>query len=448
MSKKNVRNLALDVLIDIEKKQAYSNLSLHHVIETNELSAQDVALLTELVYGTVQRRDTLDYYLQPFVKGKIEPWVRLLLRLSLYQMVYLDRIPDRAVLFEAVEIAKRRGHRGIASLVNGVLRSIQRQGLRSFDEIQDDLERLAIATSHPLWLVRRWVEQFGLDATKRMCEANVLPPEQTARVNTTKATVSDVIAELKKEGIEAVPSTVVDVGVKMVKGNAAKTKAFQNGLLTIQDESSMLVAYALSPNETDVVLDCCAAPGGKTTHIAERMNNRGRIVALDIHDHKVKLIEQQAKRLGLSNIEAKQLDSRQAHTQFAAETFDRILVDAPCSGLGVIRRKPEIKYAKNEKDIAQLAEIQLNILRAVAPLLKRGGTLVYSTCTVDREENERVIAKFLDEHPQYERDQTLALRLPSSVAPYVHDGMLQLLPHHVFSDGFFIATLKKKGEMT
>ncbi|MGG3956014.1 16S rRNA (cytosine(967)-C(5))-methyltransferase RsmB [Bhargavaea massiliensis] len=448
MSKKNVRNLALDVLIDIEKKRAYSNLSLHHVIETNELSAQDVALLTELVYGTVQRRDTLDYYLQPFVKGKIEPWVRLLLRLSLYQMVYLDRIPDRAVLFEAVEIAKRRGHRGIASLVNGVLRSIQRQGLRSFDEIQDDLERLAIATSHPLWLVRRWVEQFGLDATKRMCEANVLPPEQTARVNTTKATVSDVIAELKKEGIEAVPSTVVDVGVKMVKGNAAKTKAFQNGLLTIQDESSMLVAYALSPNETDVVLDCCAAPGGKTTHIAERMNNRGRIVALDIHDHKVKLIEQQAKRLGLSNIEAKQLDSRQAHTQFAAETFDRILVDAPCSGLGVIRRKPEIKYAKNEKDIAQLAEIQLNILRAVAPLLKRGGTLVYSTCTVDREENERVIAKFLDEHPQYERDQTLALRLPSSVAPYVHDGMLQLLPHHVFSDGFFIATLKKKGEMT
>ena len=448
MSKKNVRNLALDVLIDIEKKRAYSNLSLHHVIETNELSAQDVALLTELVYGTVQRRDTLDYYLQPFVKGKIEPWVRLLLRLSLYQMVYLDRIPDRAVLFEAVEIAKRRGHRGIASLVNGVLRSIQRQGLRSFDEIQDDLERLAIATSHPLWLVRRWVEQFGLDATKRMCEANVLPPEQTARVNTTKATVSDVIAELKKEGIEAVPSTVVDVGVKMVKGNAAKTKAFQNGLLTIQDESSMLVAYALSPNETDVVLDCCAAPGGKTTHIAERMNNRGRIVALDIHDHKVKLIEQQAKRLGLSNIEAKQLDGRQAHTQFAAETFDRILVDAPCSGLGVIRRKPEIKYAKNEKDIAQLAEIQLNILRAVAPLLKRGGTLVYSTCTVDREENERVIAKFLDEHPQYERDQTLALRLPSSVAPYVHDGMLQLLPHHVFSDGFFIATLKKKGEMT
>lgn len=448
MSKKNVRNLALDVLIDIEKKRAYSNLSLHHVIETNELSAQDVALLTELVYGTVQRRDTLDYYLQPFVKGKIEPWVRLLLRLSLYQMVYLDRIPDRAVLFEAVEIAKRRGHRGIASLVNGVLRSIQRQGLRSFDEIQDDLERLAIATSHPLWLVRRWVEQFGLDATKRMCEANVLPPEQTARVNTTKATVSDVIAELKKEGIEAVPSTVVDVGVKMVKGNAAKTKAFQNGLLTIQDESSMLVAYALSPNETDVVLDCCAAPGGKTTHIAERMNNRGRIVALDIHDHKVKLIEQQAKRLGLSNIEAKQLDGRQAHTQFAAETFDRILVDAPCSGLGVIRRKPEIKYAKNEKDIAQLAEIQLNILRAVAPLLKRGGTLVYSTCTVDREENERVIAKFLDEHPQYERDHTLALRLPSSVAPYVHDGMLQLLPHHVFSDGFFIATLKKKGEMT
>ncbi|WP_163150819.1 16S rRNA (cytosine(967)-C(5))-methyltransferase RsmB [Anoxybacillus sp. MB8] len=447
MSKKNVRNLALDVLIDIEKKRAYSNLSLHHVIETNELSAQDVALLTELVYGTIQRRDTLDYYLQPFIKGKIELWVRLLLRLSLYQMVFLDRIPDRAVLFEAVEIAKRRGHRGIASLVNGVLRSIQREGLRSFDEIKDDFERLAVATSHPLWLVRRWVEQFGWDETKRMCEANNLPPEQTARVNAMRVTVDEAIARLKEEGIEAVSSSVVPIGIKMVKGNAAKTSVFQEGLVTIQDESSMLVAYALSPTETDVVLDCCAAPGGKTTHMAERMNNKGRVVALDIHDHKVKLIEQQAKRLGLSNIEAKQLDSRQAHTQFAPETFDRILVDAPCSGLGVIRRKPEIKYAKNENDMAQLAAIQRNILRAVAPLLKRGGTLVYSTCTVDREENEQVIAAFLDEHPQYELDETLASRLPSSVAPYVRHGMLQLLPHHVYSDGFFIATLKKKGEM-
>jgi 16S rRNA (cytosine967-C5)-methyltransferase len=444
MSKKNVRNLALDVLVDIEKKRAYSHLSLHHTIETNKLSPQDVALLTELVYGTIQRRDTLDYYLQPFIKGKIEHWVRMLLRMSLYQMIYLDRIPDRAVLFEAVEIAKRRGHRGIASLVNGVLRSIQRQGVRSFDEVKDDLERLAVATSHPLWLVRRWVEQFGWDETKRMCETNNLPPEQTARVNTTRATVEEVIARLKQEDIDAVPSSVVPEGIKMTNGNAAKTNVFHEGLITIQDESSMLVAYALSPNETDVVLDCCAAPGGKTTHIAERMNGRGRVVALDIHDHKVNLIEQQAKRLHLSNIEAKQLDSRQAYTQFHDETFDRILVDAPCSGLGVIRRKPEIKYAKNETDVAQLADIQLDILRAVAPLLKRGGTLVYSTCTVDREENEQVIAKFLHEHPQYERDETLASRLPSSVAPYVHDGMLQLLPHYVCSDGFFIATLKRK----
>ncbi len=347
MSKKRPK-LSVRCVNRYRKKRAYSNLSLHHVIETNELSAQDVALLTEIVYGTIQRRDTLDYYLQPFVKGKIEPWVRLLLRMSLYQMVFLDRIPDRAVLFEAVEIAKRRGHRGIASLVNGVLRSIQRQGLRSFDEIKDDIERLAVATSHPLWLVRRWVAQFGLEETKRMCEANNLPPEQTARVNAMRVTVEEAIARLKEEGIEAVPSSVVPVGIKMVKGNAAKTSVFQEGLVTIQDESSMLVAYALSPTDTDVVLDCCAAPGGKTTHMAERMNNKGRVVALDIHDHKVKLIEQQAKRLGLSNIEAKQLDSRQAHTQFAAETFDRILVDAPCSGLGVIRRKPEIKYAKTK----------------------------------------------------------------------------------------------------
>ncbi|GMB08509.1 16S rRNA (cytosine(967)-C(5))-methyltransferase RsmB [Thermolongibacillus altinsuensis] len=447
MNKANVRKLALDVLLAIEEREAYSNLLLNKAIETNSLSSKDVALLTEIVYGTIQRRDTLDYYLKPFMKTKkLERWVHILLRLSLYQMIYLDRIPDRAILFEAVEIAKKRGHKGIASMVNGVLRSIQRQGVPSLERIRNEVERLSIATSHPRWLVQRWVEQFGMEETKKMCEANLLPPEQTARVNTWKTTVAEVLTMLKEEGIEAVPSNVVDAGIKILKGNAARTKAFREGLLTIQDESSMLVGYALGVHEGDRVLDSCAAPGGKTTHIAELLRNTGQVIALDLHEHKVKLIKDQAERLNLSNVEAMQMDSRDVGARFSEESFDKILVDAPCSGLGVIRRKPEIKYNKKEEDIEQLASIQLDILSAVAPLLKKGGTLVYSTCTIDRAENERVIAQFLATHPQFELDPTLESRLPAPVQRYVHNGQLQLLPHYFYSDGFFIASLRKKGE--
>jgi 16S rRNA (cytosine967-C5)-methyltransferase len=411
------------------------------------LPKKDVALLTEMVYGTIQRRDTLDYYLKPFIKTKkLERWVRVLLRLSLYQMMYLERIPDRAILFEAVEIAKKRGHKGIASMVNGVLRSIQRQGVPSLDEMGDEMERLAIATSHPRWLVQRWVEQFGIEETRKMCEVNLLPPDQTARVNTWKTTVAEVLTMLKEEGIEAVPSDVIDAGIKIVKGNVARTKAFREGLLTIQDESSMLVGYALGVHEGDRVLDSCAAPGGKTTHIAELLRNTGQVIALDLHEHKVKLIQDQAERLQLSNVEARQMDSRTVRSHFSEESFDKILVDAPCSGFGGVRRKPEIKYNKKEEDVEQLAAIQLDILSAVAPLLKKGGTLVYSTCTIDRDENERVIERFLATHPQFVLDPTLESRLPAPVQRYVQNGQLQLLPHYFHSDGFFIASLRKKGE--
>jgi 16S rRNA (cytosine967-C5)-methyltransferase len=446
MKNKNVREVALETLLAIEKNQAYSNLLLNKMIEKNELSAKDVGLLTEIVYGTIQRRDTLDYYLRPFLKkaNKLETWVKVLLRLSLYQMLYLDRIPDRAAIFEAVEIAKKRGHKGIASMVNGVLRAIQRQGVPSLEDISDPVERLALETSHPLWLVKRWVKQFGIEEARKMCETNLLPPEQTARVNTARATVNEVIERLRMDGIEAEQGHVAPEAIKAEKGNFANTTAFKEGYLTIQDESSMLVARALGVQENDQVLDSCAAPGGKSTHIAELMNNTGQVISLDIHDHKVKLIQEQAARLQLTNIHAKMLDSRKVGERFAKETFDKILVDAPCSGFGVLRRKPDIKYAKKETDIFALAKIQLDILEAVAPLLKKGGTLVYSTCTVDQEENGDVVKEFLRRHSDFEIDETMKKRLPDKVQPYVKDGQLQILPHYFGSDGFFIASLRKK----
>jgi 16S rRNA (cytosine967-C5)-methyltransferase len=446
MKAKNVREVALEILLAVEEKEAYSNLLLNKMIETHRLSERDVRLLTEIVYGTIQRRDTLDYYLAPFLKKarKLERWVRVLLRLTLYQILYLDRIPDRAAIFEAVEIAKKRGHRGIASLVNGVMRAILRQGVPPLEKIEDEVERLAVATSHPRWLVKRWVEQYGLTETKRMCETNLLPPKQTARVNTARITVEEAMDKLKQEGMEVVRGEVAAEAIQAKKGNLAHTEAFRCGWITIQDESSMLVARALGPREHERVLDSCAAPGGKSTHIAELMNNTGQVICADIHEHKVDLIEENAKRLRLTNISARALDSRRLGEVFERETFDKILVDAPCSGFGVIRRKPDIKYAKTEADIPSLAELQFEILRAVAPLLKKGGTLVYSTCTIDREENEAVIARFLDDHPEFSPDETMKQRLPEKVQPYVCNGQLHLLPHYFGSDGFFIASLRKK----
>jgi 16S rRNA (cytosine967-C5)-methyltransferase len=446
MKAKNVREIALETLLAIEEKEAYSNLQLNKVIEEHHLSARDVGLLTEIVYGTVQRRDTLDYYLTPFLAKarKLERWVRILLRLTLYQVLYLDRVPDRAAIFEAVEIAKKRGHKGTASLVNGVMRSIQRQGVPPLENIEDEVRRLAVATSHPYWLVKRWVGQYGFAEAKRMCETNLLPPKQTARVNTTRITVEEAMERLRQEGMEVARGEVAAEAIRSERGNLAHTAAFREGLITIQDESSMLVARVLGPKQQELVLDSCAAPGGKSTHIAELMDNTGQVISVDIHDHKVKLIEEQAKRLQLTNISTCVLDSRRLGERFEKESFDKILVDAPCSGFGVIRRKPDIKYAKTEEDIPSLARLQQEILRAAAPLLKRGGTLVYSTCTIDRAENEEVIAQFLKDHPEFAPDETMPERLPEKVQPYVRNGQLHLLPHYFGSDGFFIASLRKK----
>ncbi|WP_175988906.1 16S rRNA (cytosine(967)-C(5))-methyltransferase RsmB [Bacillus sp. Marseille-Q1617] len=441
--KKSVREAALDVIEAVEKNQSYSNLLLNSVIEKNELPSKDIGLLTELTYGTIQRKLTLDYFLAPFIKGKLDDWVRHLLRLSLYQIVYLDRIPDRAVLHEAVEIAKKRGHKGISGLVNGVLRSIQRKGIPSLDEIKDPIERVSIETSHPFWLVKRWEEQFGLDKTREMCEMNLVATKQTARVNTTKLTRDELIHNLSNIGVEVKPSPVTEEAVQTLRGNLVKTDAYQNGELTIQDESSMLVAHALELEKNMKVLDACAAPGGKTTHIAELLGGTGEVYALDLHKHKVKLIDENASRLGLSNIFTSTLDSRKAGEKFEKESFDRILVDAPCSGLGVLRRKPDIKYAKKEADLHSLQKIQLDILSAAAPLLKKDGILVYSTCTVDKNENEGTVRTFLSDHPEFTAYHLK--NLPEAVQPFIEGNELQIFPQDFGGDGFYISCFIKTG---
>ncbi|MBT2735485.1 16S rRNA (cytosine(967)-C(5))-methyltransferase RsmB [Neobacillus sp. C211] len=442
----NVRAIAMDSLVAIEKNQSYSNLLLNNTIEKHELSPKDVGLLTELTYGTLQRRMALDYYLEPFVKDnkKLANWVHHLLRLTLYQMIYLDRIPDRAAIYEAVEIAKSRGHKGIASLVNGVLRSIQREGLPSMEEITDPNKRLSLETSHPEWLITRWVNQFGYEKTKEMCEVNLTAPLQTARVNLTKISRDECVAILEEDGFQIEKSPIIPEAIRSLKGNLASTIAFKYGMFTIQDESSMLAAYALGAKQNEFILDACAAPGGKSTHIAEKMDNTGEVISVDLHQHKVRLINDNAKRLGLENIKTSVSDSRQIQEKFNKESFDRILLDAPCSGLGVMRRKPDMKYTKTEKDIERLSTIQQDLLMSVSPLLKKDGILVYSTCTVDKEENEYTVKTFLENNPEFEGDLSFKNRMPEAIQPLITGFDVQIFPQDLGSDGFYIAVLRKK----
>lgn len=443
---KNVREVALDVLLQVEKNQAYSNLLLNEMIKKSKLHEKDIALLTEIIYGTIQRRDTLDFYLYPYTKQakKLQDWVKILLRMSVYQIVYLNKIPDHAVVHEAVKIGKKRGHRGIAGMVNGILRNLLRHELRSFSEISDPLEQLAVKMSHPLWLVKRWVRQYGMEKAEKMCEQNLKPPHVTVRVNRMKASVEEVRQRLEEEGFSVRDGELSEDGLVIEKGNVAQSQCFKQGFITIQDESSMLVARALNPACGSIVLDCCAAPGGKTTHLAERMGNEGKVIACDLHEHKIKLINENKQRLGLSIIETKVLDARKAREIFPENHFDYILVDAPCSGLGVIRRKPDLKWAKTEQDIAAIVKIQQEILASVAPLLKPNGMLVYSTCTIDRTENEEIIGQFLQNHP-FILDDKLQSRMPEKVKEKgrLQNGQLTILPHDFHTDGFYIAAMKK-----
>ena len=277
-----------------------------------------------------------------------------------------------------------------------------------------------------------------------MCEINLTAPLQTARVNLSKATREECVKQLEEEGYMIELSSVIPEAIRSLKGNLAASSAFKSGLLTIQDESSMLAAYALGVEANDLILDACAAPGGKSTHIAEKLKNTGKVISLDLHEHKVKLINENAKRLGLNNIETKALDSRKAREHFQPEQFDKVLLDAPCSGLGVMRRKPDMKYTKKEEDIQQLSTIQQSLLESVSTLVKKGGVLVYSTCTVDREENEHTIQSFLKTNPQFEGDGTLKERMPEAIQPLIADYDLQVLPQDFGSDGFYIACLRKK----
>jgi len=446
----SAREVALDILVRVEQQGAYSNLLLNSSLQKSGLSREDSGLVTELVYGTISRLNTLDYVLEEFVsKGvaKLQPWVRCLLRLSLYQIMYLDRIPSHAVVHEAVNIAKKRGHQGISGMVNGVLRNVLRAGeLPVLPADMDKAEEISIRRSHPLWMVRRWMDEYGADTAEAVCAANNEPPAVSIRVNTTMISRERLLEDMLAEGLGASISELSPYGI-VVKGggNLALTSWYRDGYLSIQDESSMLVAEALAPVSGMRVLDCCAAPGGKTAHIAELMKDEGYVYANDLHEHKAKLISDQAQRLGLDCIVTGSGDALDLETACEPASFDRVLLDAPCIGLGVIRRKPDLKWRKEPQDVESIAALQGTLLGSVAKLLKPGGMLVYSTCTTEQAENSEIVSSFLEQNPQFTAvtfTSPLWNRLQGTAL--ARGAGLQILPNHYGSDGFYIACLQRR----
>lgn len=440
----NARELALQTLTDILIDGAYSNHALSEQIEKNELTVQDKNFMTELVYGTLQHEQLLNFYVTPFFNGKVKAWVRILIQMTLYQMLFLDSVPEHAAISEAVKIAKKRGGQFNGKLVNAILRELTRTPLPSLDTIKDEAERLAVETSHPLWLIKLWSKQFGWEKTIQMARANNERVNVTIRVNGVRGTREELKQKLESEGITCEYGNLSQDALLILKGNVIKTKAFEQGWFYVQDESSMLVARALKPKHHSKVLDTCSAPGGKTTHVAELMRQTGTVYAHDVYEHKIKLIKDNVKRLGLTNVVATLQDATTLNERYESDSFDAVLVDAPCSGLGILRRHPEVKITKQPSDLDEIMMIQKKILNTVAPLVKVGGTLVYSTCTVNRKENDKMVEQFLAQHPEYELDPTLVNRLPEVLHEQTKNGMVQLFPGDYQTDGFFIACLKRQ----
>lgn len=437
--KNNVRFLALNVLDKIFVEQAYSNIAINHALKESTLSVVDKGLLTELVYGTVQYRLTLEYIIKDKLKGRVKGWVKRLLMMSVYQMFYLDKIPSHAIINEAVNIAKIKGGHKTSGMVNAILRAIQREGQPDFNLIKDDSKKLSLMYSLPEWLAQRWIEQYGYQATQELAQASLTRPQQTIRVNTHLTNIDKVITELNKLNYKVQRSDYIDECLFIIGQPIIHQKLFQEGWVSLQDESSMFVANIIEPQHNQVILDVCAAPGGKSMHLAEKLNNTGHVIACDIHEHKLKLIKENMSRLHLTNMTTKQYDAVTTSTNFKDQQFDVVLVDAPCSGLGVLRRKPEIKYSRSLEDIHSLSQLQLEILSSASKVVKIGGSLVYSTCTIDNEENTQVIAQFLQQYPNFKR-QTLPIKYQDLSDEH---GDIQLMPHIHNMDGFYIAKLTR-----
>ena len=419
----NARKTALLALLEV-RNQAYSNITLNKFLSESDLSGADRAFATALFYGVLDRTITLDYVLSKNIKTplkKVSNYALECLRLSLYQIMFMDKIPDSAAVNEAVKLIKGSKHKHLSGFVNGVLRNILREGYDLPAGI--DAKSLSVKYSCPVWIIESFIKDYGVDNAVALIEHSLKTPPVTLRVNTLKTNAMALTDILSGENITANVSTI-DNALEIVGGiEVTKSKSYRDGLFHVQDIASQTVVSILSPKSSERVLDVCAAPGGKTFTMAQYMQNKSEIIACDLHENRVELIKKGAKRLGITNIKAIQNDATVINDTIGK--FDVILCDVLCSGLGVIRRKPEIKY-KDITEYEDITSIQYKILENSATYLNENGRILYSTCTLRKCENEDVIKRFLDKYPQYE------LKYQRTFMPHI-DG----------SDGFYCALLEK-----
>ena len=452
MIRKNPRAICLDILNRVEEADCHPDTLLTDSFKQyRNFTSLDRAFLTELTYGVLRWRGRLDWLIRHFSKipfEKIELGILNTLRIGLYQILFLSKTPFSAAVNESVELAKSLRGKGGAGFVNAILHSILREKERIHypDFGENPVLHISVVQSHPLWLVRRWMEEYGVEETMKICMVNNQISALTLRNNTLRISRKDLIEKLRQKELNPFPCSFSEEGILLMDPPPTSELPFlKEGLYIIQDEASQLVTSIFDPKPGERILDACAAPGGKTTHIAQRMENGGEIYALDLTKGKLAQIEEIYQRLGIKIVKAMKGDAAYALPIPKGMKFDRILADVPCSGFGTLRRNPDLKWRRKEEDIGRLAELQSSILRNLAYYVKEGGILVYSTCTVFHEENEDVVEKFLDGHPEFRLDQIRDV-LPEKCHPFIKNGYFKTFPQRDGMDGFFVARLKKLGD--
>jgi 16S rRNA (cytosine967-C5)-methyltransferase len=441
-----VRKLALRVLCRVETAGGFADQLITALVAARGLSPQARAFLRELTYGVLRWRNRLDWMLEQCSYRPLEaltPAVRNLMRLGAYQLHFMEHMPPYAAVSETVQLAKQVGHAGVVAYVNAVLRSLERQhGAMSPPEAHTDLlAYLTITQSHPRWLVDRWLAHHGPQQTMAMCHANNTRPPLVVRVNPQRTTRGGLLDSLAADGCEAEPCRYAPNGV-VIRSHAAldQLQSYRDGWFTVQDEAAILCGYLLAARPGERVLDACAAPGGKATHVAEVMADRGEILCLDHSHQRVNLVAENARRLGLQCLRCV---VGKAERMAFTHAFDRILVDAPCSGLGVLRRHPDAKWRKGPELIGMMARQQACILEHLSRFVKPDGLLLYITCSTEPEENQHIVGEFLDQHLDYELEE-VSSHLPDAARLFAREGRwFQTWPGPEGLDGFFGARLRR-----
>lgn len=438
----NARRLAFKTLYDIERNKNYSNISINKNFKDIDISDQEKGLATELIYGVIENKYYLNYIIDKLSKiksKKMSTYVKISLWLGIYQILFLDSIKDHAAVNESVALIKKYDKKS-SGFVNAILRNVIRnkENIMEIDK-KDIVEYLSIKYSYNQWLIRKWIEEFGQEFTEDLLEANSEKPNLYIRANTLKINRDELINKLREQGIDCSKVNGIDEAI-MVKNlkNIENNKLFKEGYFTVQDISSMLVGKVANPKEEKLVLDVCSAPGGKTTHLGTIMKNTGQVISRDIFDHKLKLINNTVKRLGLKNIKVENFDALNIDEN-SIDKFDYVICDVPCSGMGIIKRKPEIKF-KKEEEIKDLPIIQKKILNNASKYVKLGGNLIYSTCTIHDEENINIVKEFLNINDNFE---LVPIDEVNVDLDNQDKGYIKIYPNIHGMDGFFIAKLKR-----